>query len=108
MLPTSCFLCNRARQPTSAPRIACQSDNLDIKKSDSVVMVLTSNHLNEIRDNISPRSKIPLDLTMWSVVVKYISILDTKSKSVSLSLFTRAASASTLAECCVAGRETST
>ena len=24
--PTPCFLCNSARQPTSAPRIACQSD----------------------------------------------------------------------------------
>ena len=34
--------------------------NLDIKKSDKVVMVLTSNHLNEIRDSISPRSSIPV------------------------------------------------
>lgn len=33
--------------------------NLDTKKSDNVAMALTSNHLNEIRDKISPRSKIP-------------------------------------------------
>lgn len=33
--------------------------NLDIKKSDNVEIALTSNCLNEIRHNISPRSKIP-------------------------------------------------
>jgi hypothetical protein len=34
--------------------------NLDIKKSDNVVMVITSKYLNEIRDNVSPRSSIPV------------------------------------------------